>query len=365
MRLGLWGARADNSGLGQQTFEFYRHMKPHRTAVVDISVLERDPKRVMKQYPERYANDDGVKFIYGIPSQTDMIAFLSEVDVVFIAESAYNNDFYRLARQMNVKVTNQYNYEFFDWFIYPQFMLPDVFIAPSKWNYDHVEQFCVSKGIGHTYLHCPVNRQQIKKRFIDEAKLFVHIAGRPAAHDRNGTELFLEAIERAQGLLKGIVYTQSEELSERIRTNYKHTRAKLNVENYKDMYKSGEVLVMPRRYGGNCLPVNEALAAGMPVIMPDISPNNELLPQHWLVAATESAVEFAPRIRIPVFDADINALTIKMLWFKSLSEDDMKAENQTADEIAQSISWEVMQPKYKELFESLCRQSPSSVLSHA
>ena len=38
MKLGLI-ARADNTGLGMQTWEFYRAMKPEKTLVVDISAM--------------------------------------------------------------------------------------------------------------------------------------------------------------------------------------------------------------------------------------------------------------------------------------------------------------------------------------
>jgi hypothetical protein len=44
--------------------------------------------------------------------------------------------------------------------------------------------------------------------------------------------------------------------------------------NYLDQYKDGDVLVIPRKYGGLCLPMQEALAHGIPVIMPDIEPND-------------------------------------------------------------------------------------------
>lgn len=354
MRLGLWGARMDNTGLGMQTWEFYRHMKPAKTMVVDISMLERTPERRMKQYPERYADDPNVRFIEGIPNEFDIRSFLDGLDVVFLAESAYNMSFYQIARQMGVKTAVQYNYEFFDWFGDSIWEKPDLFIAPSAWHYNNVQLLCDQTGTRHIYLHCPVDTEKIKERFIDSAHRFVHIAGRPAANDRNGTYTFLNALQLAPDDLRGIVYTQSKDLFNEIKAEYPSVEVKYNVSDYTEIYKKGSVMVLPRKYGGNCLPMNEALAAGMPVIMSDVEPNNVFLPKRWLVPAKESDVDFAPRFKIPVYETDEVALMLRMRWFKSLSNADMREQSQIACDLANTISWKTMKPKYQEVFEALC-----------
>jgi glycosyltransferase involved in cell wall biosynthesis len=372
MKLGLWGARMDNSGLGMQTWEFYNAMKPAKTLVVDISMLEKTPARVMKQYPERYigkkateVNNDplpNVTFVHGIPNDNDIREFLQGLDVVFVAESAYNFNFYRIAREMGVKTAVQYNYEFFDWVEGSIWSAnpPDLFIAPSTWHYDDVSKRCADfkkKGlnVNHVYLHCPVNRDKIERRFIDSAMNFVHIAGRPAEHDRNGTYTFLQAVKASEGKIRGIVYTQDDDLKHEININYPSLTVKYNTTNYADMYKKGSVLVLPRKYGGNCLPMNEALAAGMPVIMSKLSPQIDFLPDRWLVEATETDVHFAPRFNIPVYECDPAALLFRMLWFSSLSNQGMKDQVEMADSLAESISWKEMKPKYEEVLEALCK----------
>jgi glycosyltransferase involved in cell wall biosynthesis len=351
MKLGLWGARMDNSGLGQQTYGFYKYMRPAKTVVIDISVLERLPKRVMRQYPERYPD---ATIISGIPNTGDIEQFLQGLDVVFIAESSYNMDFYRLARNYGVKVAVQYNYEFFDWYQMPQ-CVPDMLIAPSTWHYHQVADFCRDKGVKHLYLHVPVDTEVIRRRYIDSAHSFVHIAGRPAAHDRNGTFTFLEALKQSNGDLNGTVYTQDKDLCNRINTEYPRVKVKYNVGSYNEIYKKGSVLVLPRKYGGNCLPLNEALAAGMPVIMSKLQPQDEFLPRRWLVEVQPTDIHFAPRFPIPVYECDPTALLFRMRWFKSLSNKDMAAQSLIADELADSISWHTMQPKYQEVLEALCK----------
>ena len=355
VRLGLWGARMDNSGLGMQTWEFYRHMKPAKTLVVDISMLEKTEDRRMKQYPERYADDPGVTIIHGFPNQYDVDHFLRDLDVVFIAESAYNMDFYRAAKAKGVKTAVQYNYEFFDWFGDSIWQTPDLFIAPSTWHYEDVQSLCDQKNVKHVYLHCPVDTEKIQSRFIDSALTFVHVAGRPAAHDRNGTYTFLNALELAPDDLRGRVYTQDKDLANEIKREFPSVDVKLNTRDYQDIYKKGSVLVLPRKYGGNCLPMNEALAAGMPVIMSKVSPQTDFLPDKWLVEAQKTDIEFAPRFKLDVFECDPAALMLRMRWFKSLSDEDMRLQSQTASDLAHSISWPEMKPKYEEVFAALCQ----------
>lgn len=366
MNLGLWGARMDNSGLGMQTWEFFNAMRPDKTMVVDISPLEHNPNRIMEQYPERYQSDhfgQTVTYIEGLPNEFDIRNFLADLDVVFIAESAYNMNFYAIAREMEVKTAVQYNYEFFDWNEASMYAAnpPDMFIAPTTWNYEKVSKRCLEyktkrdMDVKHVYLHCPVNRDKIPFRRIESATVFVHIAGRPAAEDRNGTKQFLEAIELANGDLTGLVYTQDKKLANDIKANYKNVKVKVNTNDYSDLYKKGSVLVLPRKYGGNCLPMNEALSAGMPVIMSNLSPQADFLPKDWLVNAHETDIKFAPRFPLPVFEVEPVELMIKMRLFKSYSASDMHDQNEKANQLAESISWYEMAPKYTEVLEALCQ----------
>lgn len=334
MNLGII-ARSDNTGLGYQTKSYYDHLSPAKTLVVDISSINGN-----EQHPEWYP--DGV-FTRGFPLTKDLSKFLDGLDVVLTAESPYNYELYSLARQKGVKTAVAYNYEFFDWFKYPEYPLPDLLIAPSMWNYGVIDEFAQAKGIKHIYLHHPVDRQQFPFSPRTTSKP-IHIAGKPAAHDRNGTWDFLQAFP------DGTVITQSLELAQHIRMRYRHSKVYTGIGNPADMYKLGDILILPRRYGGNCLPLNEALSCGMPVIMPDISPNNHLLPSEWLVQASVKEY-FEPRTKIEVHAINVGALQEKMEWFRHT---DMLEQSIKANVIADSISWDTLKPKYLEALEGLC-----------
>ncbi len=363
MKIGLV-ARADNSGLGIQTLEFYRHMHPEKTMVVDISALNNNPV-FNDRYPER------AMYINNIPSPNELKTFLEGLDVVFIAEAAYNPHLYELAREMGVKTAVQYNYEFMDWLVNPSYPKPDMLIAPSRWHYDDVEAWCLANNVRHVYLHCPVARDQLPFREIKQARTFLHMAGRAAAHDRNGTAIVIKASRYLTSQAKIVVHFQGEQGLAHQMTNtiddYKQflqqegnpdnlTIVTQEVAEYQDLYAMGDVLLLPRRYGGNCLPLNEALSVGMPVIMTDISPNNSFLPKHWLLPAV-MVNQFTPRTVVDIYSADPQDLARKIDEFYNFSEEQMLAQNQQAQNLAESISWDTMRPKYLEAFEALCTRN--------
>lgn len=362
MKLGLI-ARADNSGLGNQTWEFFKHMDVAKTMVVDISEFNG-----YRQYPDRYDVSTGeVMHVKGFPKSDVVNQFLADLDVVFIAEAAYNPYLYTRARELGVKTAVQYNYEFFDWYN-PDMPRPDMLIAPSWWHYEEVDQWCKDNGVEHIYLHCPVDRNAISFREIRQAKVFLHPAGRSAAHDRNGTEIVIKASRYVKSDVKIIIHFQGEQGLAHQATNSFEDYLRLQREygdpdklrivryehdTYADVYKQGDVLVLPRRYGGNCLPLNEALSAGMPVIMPRISPNSLILPKKWLVEADKVA-EFTPRTKIDIYDVEPQRLARNIDRFAMLNEGDMLGENVKASNIAESISWDAMRAQYEKAFEQLC-----------
>lgn len=370
MRLGLI-ARADNTGLGIQTWEFYRAMSPVKTMVVDIGDLNGN-----RSFPERYPR--GATVVQGFPNKGDVEEFLQDLDCVFLAEAPYNYYLYERAKQLGVKVAVQYNYEFFDWFAYPHYPTPDMLIAPSRWGYSKVQEFCDQRGIKHQYLHCPVNRDMLPARKITKAKTFLHVAGRSAAYDRNGTETVIDASALVKSDVKIIVHFQGEqglghqatssvarymERAERVGGPGLVMRCG-EYPDYWDIYKGHDegdgvlkdqpdVFVLPRRYGGNCLPLNEALSCGMPIIMPDISPNNSFLPHDWLVPA-EKIGEFKPRAVVDIYGCDPAALAAKIDEFANMTEDQMFAHNLIADRLAEKISWDTMRHEYVTALRALC-----------
>jgi len=327
MKLGLL-VRADDTGLGYQTRAYYKHLKPDKTLLVDIQKMNGNVQRY-----EWYENPIISR---GFPNREILMQFLDGLDVVLTAETPYNFDLYILAKQKGIRVICVENPEFYDHIKYPELPMPTDIILPSVWLQGEVTAHATSKGVRVHQIHHPVDREEYPFRLRTVGKP-MHIAGKPAVNDRNGTWDFMQAVP------DGIVTTQSDDLAYNIRRRYRHCNVYTKVTS-EQLYNLGDILVLPRKYGGNCLPLNEALSSGMPVIMPDIEPNNNLLPKEWLVPATVTDY-FTPRTRVDIYSADIDALRERIEYVRA----NIQQESERADQIADSISWETLLPKWQEV----------------
>lgn len=333
LRIGTIGYRT-KTGLGYQALSYVKNLSVSKVMVVDLSGHNGMP--LTDWYP-------GAMTVHGYPSRHDIAEFLIGLDVVLLAETPLNYYLYEHARKAGIKTAAVINWEFFDHIVHPEFPLPDMIIMPTSWHFKDAEAFCISRGIRCLLLRHPVDRRDFPFRLRTTAKM-LHVAGKPAVHDRNGTWDFLKAAPN------GTVVTQSQELAGRVRTMYPRCRVYSAADHPLHIYQLGDVLVMPRRYGGNCLPVYEALSCGLPVVMPDISPNADILPKQWLVPARKTG-SFTPRTAIDIYSVDIDALTDKLRWLESC---DMTEQSRLADGIANSISWETLKPEYEKALAELC-----------
>lgn len=344
MKIGLIAYSTD-TGLGYQTEEFYLNMNPFKTLLCDISQYNN-----MKTHHERYPD---AKICRGFPMKKDIDWLLTGIDILFIAETPLNYELFTEAKKRNVKIVQQPNYEFFDYFNKPHLPRPDLLGLPTLWNRNKFE------GFNYVHLPVPVNRKKFARRKIKRVKTFIHIVGRPTYEDRNGTLEFLEAIKNFGGGYKFVVYHQTP-TDENGKKNFKQVEealgyARLNsdVEIIKDipdnrwLYVIGDVLVLPRKYGGLCLPCQEALSCGLPVIMPNIDPNEKLLPLDWLCDA-EKVGSFKFHAEVEIFRANVDSLVEKME--KMTSVEYYGEARERAENIANALDWKHLKNYYLKIF---------------
>lgn len=333
IRCGLL-ARGDNGGLAAQTEDFYLHMKPYKTLLVDYDVYT--------GYKTDYSKYPGAMTVDREPSDELLRQFLTGLDMVFTVETPYNHNLFAIAREMGIKSVLQYNYE---WLQHHQedLSLPDLFLAPSEWNRDKMKW-------PTKYLHVPVDRQKFPFKQRTQAKKFLHIAGHRTFGDRNGTAILLEALPYITENVEIIIRTQDD--LPRAYTDHKLTIIKGDVKDRRDLFNDEDILILPRKYGGLSLQMNEALSLGMPVIMPAIEPQKSFLSSAWLIPAE---IKETTMIKTPieVYECTPQALAEKINIFARLSEEEVKLQSEVAN---QSVyTWEVMKPQYEEMFEKLCR----------
>lgn len=348
-------AYSTSTGLGYQTLDYCNHLNPAKILLIDLSSLNG-----MEQHPEWYNKFPHVILCSGFPTMEIIEKFLQGLDLIFMAETPLNFLMLKRAREMRVKSIIHYNYEFLSYVSNKNLPTPDLLLAPTSWHLYDVA--CLSMARVER-LPLPIDKTKIPERSITEVKTIGHIAGRVATNDRNGTMSFLNMVKKMGNSFKYVIYIQTPketkgvELYDEINKEIKRTirdvpnlKVVYDIEDNTEMYKEMDLLVLPRRYGGLCIPMLEALSAGIPVIMPNVSPNEDLLPDKWLVRAN-SLNQFVTRARVEVFDCEANDIMDRVLNVST----DIVASNLLARNISRKLSWESMKPKYLQLFKEECR----------
>ena len=343
MRLGLI-ARADNRGLGQQTWSYFRNLHPVKTLVVDCASQQPLPLH-LDRFP-------GAAVVHGLPSVKDYRWLCTGVDVVLTAETGYGN-LWAEAQRSNTRTVLACNVEFLN-----KQDNPSLWAAPSLWRFDEIPD-------RKTFLPVPIETDRFPVRrwpVYATAKRFLHIVGRPTWNgrqdlNRNGTHDVIKALHHVTAEITVTFKCQAEGYVESLLTraaipgNVTVRVESGDAPNYWDAYTDQDVLLMPRRFGGLCLPVNEALGAGIPALMTDISPNNQWLPKAWLTPAryTDS---FVAKQRVECFTVDHEAYAHRIDEFATSARVFADARME-AQRLAAELSWTSLRDTYLKTFEEL------------
>lgn len=344
MRIGLI-ARCDNTGLGNQTLELAKILDPDKVLLINSAPFNRNV-----QYPERYSEYNS-KISMGSPNTNLIAQFLNNLDVVISCETFYYPGFIKAARKRGVKTILQYNYEFLDNLADQSLALPDVLLAPSLWMIDDVKEKFGNK-CRVEYLPPPTTEELFVDAKDSNIKTrhnrILHIAGKKAFADRNGTDTVIEMLKHSTADYELVIASQSDILTEV--NDSRLTILKDNVLDRQDMYKNFDAMILPRRYAGLCLPMNEALLSGLPVFMTDISPNNIILPKKWVVPAKVKD-QFKGRTLLDIYEADPKALAQIVDDYVNSSQTRQK---KAAYKIGhKNFSANVLKAKYEKLIKSL------------
>lgn len=336
MKLGIVARMDLGSGLQSQTYNLVRMLKPDKVLLIDST-----PFNGAKQHPELYDGFD-VDKVWGFPNIEQYRTWLNGLTHVLTAETFYNERVINYCLRRGIKTFIQPNYEFMDSMINP-ITPPTKYLMPSYWMLEEVQR----QYLDTIYLPPPLfpnDFKEARKVNLNRSgpRRFLHIVGKWASKDRNGTKSLMEALQYTKEDFELVIRSQQplEFWSEDPRI----TMDIGNKHDQNDLYRDFDAMIIPRRYGGLCLPMNEALMAGLPVIMTDITPNNRVLPQRWLVPAKVHD-KLLTRMVLDVYNADPQKLARKIDW---LCDTDIAEEKLAAFDIGMSYSADELKSKYME-----------------
>ncbi len=336
MKVGLFGARTDDRGLGRLTHDFYSHMEPDRTLVVDMG----SHAHGFTQHLDRYPDATVVPFNSGHLPDDTMTTFFTGLDVAVFYETAYDHRAYDIARAAGCRTVLMTMPEFHR-HATEALPHPDVVWAPTTWRLDTLPADTRVVPVPVTIEATETHRRR------DGLLRVLHVAGHRTSGDRNGTIAFLRALRHLRRNAAIRVVTQDRRLPN-VQNLPRHMPVTLElggVADHRHLYAHSDILVMPRRFGGLCLPVQEAMGSGLGVVMTDCDPN----PATWPIVPLRTR----PGITIrtpggPVVLHDPDPVDIANMIDRLIIDPAEVADLKTrAREWAAAHSWDVLLPLYQ------------------
>lgn len=269
MRLGVLARIEVARGIAIQTRSFIENMPVSDILKVVVHPIHGD---IDDPWPTAQA----VGFGQDQPTLDERVVreFLRRNDIVFSVETVYDWRLTQWAREEGTKVVVQGNPEFYR---HGQPKGPTKLQQPDEWWWPTTWRMGFLPA--GPLMPCPMPGRpfQPEQPAIDGWPLRVlHVIGKRAWKDRNGTEIFLQAMRNVTEPVHATIYTIDGELPELPRCpNVTWSAHPHGVDDRWEMYRDQDVLVLPRKFGGNCLPALEAQSCGVAVMMPECSPNDE------------------------------------------------------------------------------------------
>lgn len=323
----------------------YRHLQPERALVIDMGTIARGFVQHFDRYPgERVVTFDG----HSLP-EVEVRAWLAGLDVVLMWETAYDWRMIRWADDMGVATVVMVMPEFHKHGNEP-LPFPTQFWTPTSWRLDLLPP-------GTPVVPVPVEDDvfPLEVAGTGDRLQVVHVAGHRAAGDRNGTLQLLAAAQMVRQPMDIRVLCQDERLPQvRLRQpNVTITMCPGGVTDRRELYAGSHLLVLPRRYGGLCLPAQEALASGLALAMTATPPN----PQTWPIAPLRGQWEgrqATPSGEVKSFSA--NARYLAAVLDRMACNPSMVAELQTQGVAwAKAHGWSQLVGMYRERLAAACR----------
>jgi len=320
--------RIDNRGLSRQTLSLANHLGiTRRLAITGLPGSPDDPSHLTPhtfEIPRSRMNDRAL-----------VSKALDQVSSLVTCETFYSDEIIRQAKAKDIELILIPNREF----LHPDEMeaaakiiWPSDWMLPQRWQ-DRSQ-----------VLPFPVDRAEFPPATFEGIEYLVHSAGHGTQGDRHSTLATLEAARKAQ--VKLAVHSVTK------KGLHGSSAGVALVDGFlshpRDIYSLGEALVIPRRWGGLSLPIQEAASLSMPLIMMSTDPYAIHTPSDlWVAPASYAPIKGILATDLSVATADTHDLARAM---HTLVHDPLLASqaSEMSDALAQSISWEALGEKWRQ-----------------
>lgn len=337
--------RAEDRGLGHLTWEAARAIKPAAIVAIDMGEWARGFPPHAERYPPElttWATFDG-----HAPrgEHLDVMAVadaFTDCDVVWSAETFYD---WRLVRELHRRRIRTVIHTM------PEFHREECNAVPNVWL---PTPWLAERHPGAPVVPIGVALDRFEHvrpadPFEDGPLRVLHVAGHRAAMDRNGTQTVVESTAHMQQQVHVTIRTQDAEVASPSPGPHVTTDVqRLTGGDYWDAYDGHHVLLLPRRYGGLSLPAQEALGAGLGVVMPACEPN-EWWPTVRVHAHRSTALQ-APAGEIRTYGCDARDVA-QAIDFLASHRDDLANAQRLGRAWAEAMAWDNVVDEWMTAFD--------------
>lgn len=192
------------------------------------------------------------------------------------------------------------------------------------------------------------------------ARRILHMAA-PAMLDRNGSEAMLAALSVYRGPAFTLVVGGSQFAGNRnarlrgldTRVQWPSRVGDVTVEvlpalaDHRDLYRNVDLLVIPRRYAGQNLPATEAAAAGVPVLMTNVDPQDSWGGVDSSISCNGGTVHAMRGGRFTVHDPDPQSIAGRLAAYVHESVGVRPVWQQRAMQWAVANRWDAVRPAWE------------------
>lgn len=254
MTLGMV-VRDDNGGLGNLTLDAFTNLRPDVTVVVQSRPCRGEPHPSLFEEP-------WTKTVHVsnpiTPQQWEQIAPLA--DVWWTAETWYCDQAETILNDAGCRSV--------------LYAMPELFRGSQATEVWNPTPYLTDRDRLGDVMPWPCNPPE-KWQTKTKISRILHVSS-GAAQDRNGTHIFMEALRHVTSPVEVMLHDPDKMVAPKqwggmppnvgLRCTHEY------VESLQTFYRWADLLVLPRRYAGLCLPALEAFGYGCLVMMPDVDP---------------------------------------------------------------------------------------------
>lgn len=349
MKVGLI-ARTEDRGLGNLTWEWAQHMHPDRVLVVV-------PNHPLPQRADRYPGALVLPWDHlhdSALNEEQVREWLRGLDVVYSAETFYDWRVCTWARELGVRTVCHVMPEFYRHGQPDPPPAPDAWWTPTRWRLEHLDP-------ATRVVPVPIATERFTESVFRNPgpPRWLHVVGKRAGADRNGTRLFLGALRFLRSEHHVRIRTQDEGVRPGLglgRDVHLETITTPTPE-YWQLYDDADALVLPRRYAGLSLPAFEAMGAGLALVMSDAEPQRGEWPIIPIPAHEHGSV-LTPAGRLKL--AEIEPRHLARVMDRIADQPDVLAvEQRRAKLFAFAHSWEQLAPTIRAELERVAALDPT------